>query len=33
MLVRVAVVNGMFDEDICQGLCETLLVCICKFQI
>lgn len=29
MLGREAVVNGMFDED----LCEPLLVCIGRFQI
>ncbi len=33
LLVKEAVVNGVFDEDIYQDLCETLLVCIQKFRI
>lgn len=28
LLVKEAVVNGVFDEDIYQELCETLLLCI-----
>ena len=31
LLVKEAVVNRMFDEDIYQELCETLLYCIRKF--
>ena len=27
------VVNGVFDEDIYQELCETLFLCIQKFRI
>lgn len=33
LLVKEAVVNGVFDEDIYQELCETLLLCIQKFRI
>ncbi len=33
LLVKEAVVNGVFDEDIYQDLCETLLVCIQKVRI
>lgn len=33
LLVKEAVVNGLFDEDIYQELCETLLLCIQKFHI
>jgi len=33
LLVKEAVVNRVFDEDIYQELCETLLLCIPKFQI
>lgn len=33
LLVKEAVVNGVFDEDIYQELCETLLLCIQKFHI
>ncbi len=33
LLVKEAVVNGVFDEDVYQDLCETLLVCIQKFRI
>lgn len=33
LLVKEAVVNGLFDEDIYQELCETLLLCIQKFRI
>ncbi len=32
-LVQQADVNGVFDEDIYQELCETLLICIQKFHI
>jgi len=31
LLVKEAVVNRVFDEDIYQELCETLLYCIRKF--
>ncbi len=33
LLMKEAVVNGVFDEDIYQELCETLLLCIQKFHI
>lgn len=33
LLVKEAVINGLFDEDIYQELCETLLLCIQKFHI
>lgn len=33
LLVKEAVINGVFDEDIYQELCETLLLCIQKFRI
>lgn len=33
LLVKESVINGVFDEDIYQELCETLLLCIWKFQI
>ena len=33
LLVKEAVVNGVFDEDIYQELCETLLYCIRMFLI
>lgn len=33
LLVKEAVVSGVFDEDIYQELCETLLLCIRKFNI
>jgi len=33
LLVKEAVVNGVFDEDIYQELCETLFLCIQKFRI
>lgn len=33
LLVKEAVVDGVFDEDIYQELCETLLLCIEKFHI
>jgi len=33
LLVKEAVVNGVFDEDIYQELCETLLLCIQRFHI
>ena len=33
LLMKEAVINGVFDEDIYQELCETLLLCIQKFRI
>ena len=33
LLVKEAVVSGVFDEDIYQELCEILLLCIQKFLI
>lgn len=33
LLVKESVINGVFDEDIYQDLCETLLLCIQKFSI
>lgn len=33
LLVKEAVVKGVFDEDIYQEFCETLLLCIQKFNI
>lgn len=33
LLVKEAVVNGVFDEDLYQELCMTLLYCIRKFLI
>lgn len=33
LLLKESVVNGVFDEDVYQELCITLLVCIKRFQI
>lgn len=33
LLVKEAVLDGMFDEDLYQELCVTLLECIHKFRI
>lgn len=33
MLIREAVVNGRFEEDLYQELCITLLKCIRLFRI
>ena len=33
LLVKEAVVSGVFDEDIYHELCEILLLCIQKFLI
>lgn len=30
-LFREAKINGIFDEDLYQELCVTLLQCICRF--
>lgn len=33
LLVKEAVIDGVFDEDLYQELCVTLLDCIRKFRI
>ena len=33
LLMKEAIVDGMFDEDLYQELCVTLLECIQKFRI
>ena len=33
LLMKEAVINGVFDEDVYQELCITLLTCIRRFQI
>lgn len=33
LLVRESIVNGVFDEDLYQELCITLVNCIRKFRI
>lgn len=33
LLVRESVLDGVFDEDMYQELCLTLLYCIKKFRI
>ena len=33
LLMKESVVNGLFDEDVYQELCVTLLTCIWRFQI
>lgn len=33
LLLKESVVNGIFDEDLYQELCITLLTCIKRFQI
>ena len=33
LLMKEAVVNGVFDEDVYQELCITLLTCIQRIQI
>ena len=33
LLMKESVVNGVFDEDIYQELCVTLLNCIKRFRI
>lgn len=32
MLIKSAILNGHFDEDLYQELCITLLHCIAKFH-
>lgn len=33
LFIKNAIVNGRFNEDLYQELCETLLKCIICFQI
>ena len=33
LLIKNAIVNGRFDEDLYQELVSTLLLCIQRFQI
>ena len=33
LLLKEAIINGVFDEDLYQKLCVTLLDCIRKFRI
>ena len=33
LLMKEAVINGVFDEDVYQELCITLLTCIRRFRI
>lgn len=33
LLVKESIINGVFDEDLYQELCITLLDCIRKFRI
>ncbi len=33
LLMKEAIVDGIFDEDLYQELCVTLLECIQKFRI
>lgn len=33
LLLRESLINGVFDEDLYQELCVTLLECIHKFRI
>lgn len=33
LLIKTAIVNGRFDEDLYQELVSTLLQCIQRFQI
>lgn len=33
LLVKEAVIDGLFDEDLYQELCMTLLECIHKFRV
>lgn len=33
LLIKIAIVNGRFDEDLYQELVSTLLQCIQRFQI
>ena len=33
MLVKYAIINGMFDEDLYQELCITLVKCIRMYKV
>lgn len=33
LLMKESIINGVFDEDLYQELCVTLLDCIRKFRI
>ena len=33
LLMKESVVNGLFDEDVYQELCVTLLTCIKRFKV
>jgi len=33
LLVKYAIINGRFDEDLYQELCISLLKCIAQFRI
>lgn len=33
LLLKYAVVNGSYDEDLYQELCETFIVCLQKFSL
>lgn len=33
LLMKEAVINGVFDEDVYQELCITLLTCIKRFKV
>ena len=33
LLMKEAVINGVFDEDVSQEMCITLLTCIKRFKV
>ena len=33
LLMKESVINGIFDEDVYQELCITLLTCIKRFKV
>ena len=33
LLMKESVINGVFDEDVYQELCITLLICIKRFKV
>ena len=33
LLMKEAVINGVFDEDVYQEMCITLLTCIKRFKV
>ena len=33
LLMKESVINGVFDEDVYQELCITLLTCIKRFKV